>query len=501
MTKRGVWRKISRSEIPDGRTCVKSKWVFDIKRSGRFRARIVACGYSQIPGVDFTKNYSPVVNDVTYQIMIIAMIIWSMNGKLVDVETAFLYGDLDEEIFMECPDGMRSSRNECLRLNKSIYGLVQAARSWNKKIVEILKKKGFKGGMADPCLWTRTTEKGTVFLGIYVDDNLIVGNESAIKEAIESLKEEGLILKVDDSLNDYLSCEILFSENKDMAWIGQPHLIKKMEEKFGHLYGDLQTYMMPGTPGFRVIRPKDGEDMIGKHDQKLNRSGVGMLLFLVKHLRPDIANSVRELSKVLDGAHPAAFKEMLRVMRYVSDTKDLGLKIQPNKNEDEMWDIVVYTDSDYAGDEDTRISVSGFVIYVMGVPVCWKSKAQNHVTLSSSEAEFVALSEAAKEIKFVVQILESMDIKVKKPVIVRVDNNGAIFMSENVAATGKTKHMDIRYHFVREFVEDGLIKIVFVKTKENDADVFTKNLGSDLHSKHSSKMITWKDDVVNTDKD
>jgi len=148
--------------------------------------------------------------------------------------------------------------------------------------------------------------------------------------------------------------------------------------------------------------------------------------------------------------------------------------------------------SNYVGDQDTQIRVTGLCVFLMGVPISCKSRAQRSVTLSSSEAEFVVLSEAAKEIKFVVQVLMSIGIPVKLPVIVRVDNVGAIFMAENVSTSQRTKHIDVRYHFVREFVEEGFIKIIFVRTAENTADIFTKNVSGDLHDKHT-EGLTWED--------
>ena len=154
--------------------------------------------------------------------------------------------------------------------------------------------------------------------------------------------------------------------------------------------------------------------------------------------------------------------------------------------------MVCFTDSDYAGDPESQRSVSGYIIYVHGVPVCWKSKAQRSVTLSSTEAEWVALSEAVKDIIFMLNLLGSMKIEVRLPVTVRVDNIGAIFMSQNVTTTSNTKHVDIRTKFVFEYQEDGVIKIVFVRSEDNDSDIMTKNLGSLLHSKHSAKMITKK---------
>lgn len=127
-----------------------------------------------------------------------------------------------------------------------------------------------------------------------------------------------------------------------------------------------------------------------------------------------------------------------------------------------------------------------------GVPICWKSKAQQSVTLSSTEAEWVALSEAIKEVIFLINLLGSMRIIVQLPVIVRVDNVGAIFMSENLTTTSRTKHIDIRLKYVHEYVEDGVIKIIFVKSEDNDSDLLTKNLGSELHHKHSDKLIMKK---------
>lgn len=318
----------------------------------------------------------------------------------------------------------------------------------------------------------------------------MIGDEEAIEDTIVQLRKNKLNLKVEDNLKDYLSCEITFSEDGKTAWIHQPHLLKKIKDKFGDMVRQLRNYGTPGTPGNSIIR-NTGE-RINLEDQKLYRSGTGMLLYLQKHTRPDMSNTVRELSKVLDGASPAAFKELKRTLKFTIDTENLALRFSPKIEEDKKWRLVAYSDSDWANDKETRISVTGFIIYLLGVPISWKSKSQQGVTLSSSEAEFVALSEAAKEIKFIVQVLLSMGIPVHFPITVRVDNMGAIFMSENVNTSQRTKHIDIRYHFIREFVLDGYIQIIFVRTIDNDADIFTKNLTEELHKRHSTKMLTEK---------
>jgi len=236
----------------------------------------------------------------------------------------------------------------------------------------------------------------------------------------------------------------------------------------------------------------DEDKKISKEDQKIYWSAVGTLLYLLKYSHPCLANPLRELSKALDGASQGTFKELKRVIKFVLDTADYGLKIQPKpEQEGKKWRMTIFLDSNYAGDAETRISVTGFCVFLMGMLISWKSHAQQSVTLSSSEAEFVALSEAAKEIKFIFQVMLSIRIEVEMPIMVHVDNVGAIFMAENVSTSGRTKHMDICYHYVREFIEDGFIRIVFVRTKLNKADMFTKNVVGDIHNAHSKSFI-WK---------
>ena len=251
----------------------------------------------------------------------------------------------------------------------------------------------------------------------------------------------------------------------------------------------MKPYGAPGTPGLSTLRCAGA--VVYAEEHKVFRNGVGMLIFLVKYSRPDIANAIRELSKAMPSPSPVAVKELMRVLKFVIDTKSLGFKMKP-VGEFGSWKLLAFSDSDYAGDPENRVSVCGYVIYLNEVPISWKSKGQKTVTMSSSEAEFVAMSEASKEIKFVYQVLESMEITVDLPIIVRVDNIGAIFMGENVHVSNRSKHIDVRYHFVREFVHDGFIRIIFVRSENNDADLFTKNLSCDLYKKHSQKLVSEK---------
>ena len=222
-------------------------------------------------------------------------------------------------------------------------------------------------------------------------------------------------------------------------------------------------------------------------EQRVFRSGVGMLLYLVKHSRPDIANAVRELSKSMDGSTLAVMKELKRVVKYVIDTEEYGLKIMP-RHDGTSWSLVAYTDSDWAGDKESRISISGYILYFAGVAIAWRSKAQKNVTLSSSEAEYVALSDCVKDVRFVMQILTELEVEYPKPVVVKIDNVGAMFMAENISSSARTRHIDVRLKFVNEFIEQGEIEVVFVKSADNDADVFTKNTSGEIHEKLTAKF-------------
>ena len=180
------------------------------------------------------------------------------------------------------------------------------------------------------------------------------------------------------------------------------------------------------------------------------------------------------------------------MIKYVLDTPNYGLKIEPTidkRDKNIEWNLIVYSDSDWAGDKENRMSITGFIIFVHGVPITWKSRQQKSLAMSSSEAEYYALTEAAKEVKFVVQILMTMGVNVILPVIVRVDNIGAIWMAENASAGSRTKHVELKYHFIRRYVEEGFIKIVFVRTDENTSDVFTKNVTGEILEHHTEQFV------------
>jgi hypothetical protein len=486
MRDKKVWRKIKRKDMEPGRRCVKHKWVLDIKRSGTFRARLVACGYSQVPGVDFEQVYSAVANDVTFRLVIIVMIVLKLDAMIFDVETAFLYGKLDKKIYMDCPAGMDHDADECLILDRTLYGLVQSSRVYYQTYSKVIESFGFKKCPADPCLFMRKDEDGLCIILCYVDDNLVVGHRRSIDKLMRQLDDSFLSYTKEENLVDYLSCEIQLNDDRTQAWLGQPHMVKKIVKTFGDEVKGLPVYTTPGTPSFGILKPQEGEEIQDQDIQHRYRSGVGMLMYLIKHSRPDIANAVRELTKVLGKATPAAYKEMLRCIKFVLDTRDRGLKVEPSK---EGWKLELYSDSDWAGDKNDRRSVSSFILFLNGVPIEWRSRSQKVTALSSAEAEFYACGEAVKEIPFVAQILLFLELYIETPVQVWIDNVGAIFMSENQTSSQRTRHMDCRWWFVSGLLDQGLIKIDFVKTKDNVSDIGTKNVNKETYDSFIDRLL------------
>jgi hypothetical protein len=494
MISKGVWRVVSRRDIPKDRKAIGTKWVFKEKKNGVYRARLVGLGYSQIPGVDFTENYAAVANDITFRILLVIYLLYNYDSKVIDVETAFLYGDLEEEIYMQIPQGYKEcidstvGTDQVLKLDKAIYGLVQAARQWWKKISDFfMYTLKFTRSLVDPCLFYRTNEKGTVYLCLYVDDILCIGDTEAINFAVEEVQKT---YKIKDMgrMHEYVGCTVTTKDNKII--LSQPDIIKKLEANFGEEVKGLSTYRTPSAPHQVLVQPSTDALTLSTGDQKKYRSGVGTLLYLVKHSRPDLSNSVRELSKMMDLANEAHKRALLRTIKYVLDTKNLYLNLKPTAiNLQSKWKITGVCDSDYAGDRDTRRSVSGYVVYVNDAIIAWKSKGQRTVTLSSTEAEYIAVTDLCTEVLFVKMLLETMGLEVELPIKIYADNVGAMFLAENASVGQRTKHIDVRYHFIRDLVQNGTLQIIFIKTTDNDADIYTKNVSGEVFEKHISKYM------------
>ena len=493
MIKNRVWSRKGCHALPSGRKGIGTKWVFKEKKNGIYRARLVAKGYNQVAGVDFQYNFAPVTSEVTLRVLLVLWVKNNYFAEVADVQTAFLNGDLEEEIYLMKPEGLTKFMDEeneefegnYLKMERSIYGLVQAARQFWIKFTMVLKKDmNFLQHSNDSCLFKREDEDGTVIIILYVDDCFTVGSKAAVKKALGEIEKHFSITR-SEQVEDFIGCTITRKGNQ--VTLHQPDLIKKLLMKFEKEIKDLKPYDTPAAAGTRIVRNQEDGTLLSDEEQSKYRSGVGSLLYLLKHSRPEMSNSIRELSKAMDGANKAHQKALYRAIKYLEQTKDRQLILEP-KEGSKNWEIRGYCDSDFAGDSDSRKSVSGFVIFFCGVPISWKSKGQKSVALSSTEAEYMAVSEVAMEILYIAGILQFLGIKPSYPIEVQVDNIGAIYLSKTATTGSRTKHIDTRYHFVRDYIEDGILKVVFVRSAENIADIFTKNLNGEQFRKHEESL-------------
>jgi len=381
------------------------------------------------------------------------------------------------------------NENDCFTLGKSMYGLVQAARQFYKKVVDILVLKlGFEKCMSNQCLLKRKNDDGVVYVGLYIDDNLCCGDTKAINSFKDDIRKY-FSTKEEGEMKEYVGCQVK-RDDKNM-WLYQAELIEKIEKYFGDDVKDRKEYDTPAGHHDHVVLPSEDDPILDEKNQSRYRSGIGMLLYLVKFSRPDISNSVRELSKANSRANDSHFKGLLRVIKYVISTRYRSLKydkIEVN-GEKMIWTLKAFCDSDWGGDKNNRKSITGYCIYLNENLVAWKSRSQKNVTLSSTEAEYVAVSEVCTEIMFIRSILEFMKVQIELPIEINCDNVGAIFLAYNAKTSARTKHVDIKYHFTREFIVDGIVMIKFVKSEENDSDIFTKNKNRETFHRHENKFI------------
>ena len=274
--------------------------------------------------------------------------------------------------------------------------------------MDTIKKEpfGFIVSPADPYMLFKEDNLGICIIIMYVDDMLIIGEKAQIQQFATMIQEE-FSVKIQHNLADYLGCEFHMNKEKTRGWFRS--IIKSLEQKFGERAMKERLSMTPGTPRFTARRLENEEEKVNAKDHEIYRSGVGTLLYLTKHSRPDISNPVRELSKPMDAPAPVHLKEMYKLIRFVLSTKDYGLEFKLIKSI-RKWVLKVLSDSDFASDKEMRISIYGYVIYFCGIPIAWRSKGMKSVVLSTTEAEYMAVSEVVKELKFIVQLLQTMSI-------------------------------------------------------------------------------------------
>ena len=356
MIQQGVWRNHSKYAVAENRQIIDCKWIFRVKNDGRHRAQLCTISYTQV--VDFQDNFAPVVNNVAFCIAIVMMLANGWDANIVDVETAFLYGDLNKEIYMKVPEGLVENLNtefkndNCLVLVQAMYCLVQAARQYYKKFIDVMVTKiGFDQCLSNSCLLKRTDNDNTIIIFVYMDDFLCIGDRKTI-DLIKKELSKYVSVKDTGKMEEYVGCLVVQNAIGNII-LHQPHFLKKINLEFGDKLKNTRTPSTPAGSGDAVVKMDNNgkaEGGLPKEQQTHYCSGVGMLLYFVNFLRPDISNSTQELTKSMDFANKEHYKALTCVLKYVISTKKLGIKYDLGAivNFNRVWKIIAYCDSNFA---------------------------------------------------------------------------------------------------------------------------------------------------------
>ena len=471
----GVYELVDR---PKGKKVVKSKWVFRVKTNEKgeiekYKARVVAKGYSQVEGVDYDQTFSPTVRFESIRQLVALGASKGFEMHQMDVTTAFLYAPLEEVVYMEQPEGTVKEGDEgkVMRLLKCLYGLKQSPRQWNICIDTVLQQLGFVRLKSDVGIYVKGKGEEAVYIALYVDDLFMVGMKLANIEVVKQGLGKEFKMKDLGVARFLLGIEIRRQENGDIFLV-QEKYARDVISRF-NMKGckPVSTPLELGThldSSQQPISDVDKEQMCSIP----YRSAIGSLMYLSTCTRPDISAAVSELSKFSQNPGAAHWEGVKRVLRYISSTSGEGL-LYKRGAQVATWG---YSDSGHAGDKETSRGRSGYIFLSAGAAISWRSSMMKVVTHSSCESEYVGLSEAGNEAIYLTQLQGELGIG-NLSVLLYGDNESSLKLAENPVFHQRSKHILLKYHSLRDRVESGIIQLCKVDTGLNAADMMTKNVG------------------------
>lgn len=495
MKKYQVWIPKKLALVSKGAKIIDAIWAMKMKANGVFRARLVGRGYKQVDGqhYDSSSISSPVTNDITIRIILLLMIMMRGDGRVCDVQGAFLHGKFhdNEEIYMRIPEGFEKyyGKDEVLLLNRTIYGLKQSARAFWRELLKAMNSMGFERSAADPCLYFKWENGRLCTWMSWIDDCLVSGHEDDVKKATVQMKSLFDCEEI-DTISEYVGCKLDYDKAEGKLKITQPVLLQSFHDEFP-LPKTERQFKTPAEPG-QVLERGGEANCEGPEKQKSFRSGVGKLSYLARWSRPDVQNAVRELSRCCGVAKKAHLKAMHRVMKFCVDNKNKGWMLKPKRRWDGRkgfkFEVAGWSDSNYAACVETRKSISGYCVELEGVMIVVKCAGQPIITLSVTEAELFAAVLCAQDMLYVKKILESIGLEVKLPMTLYMDNQGAIDLVNGWSVGGRTRHIETRQWFLRELKEKGIMEVKWISGEKNKADLLTKNVTGKVFEKHSDEF-------------
>ena len=474
LVKNKTWTLTS---LPPGRKAIQNRWVYKLKLDGqgeirRFKARLVAKGFTQRPGIDFHETFSPVVKYESLRALLSIAAVSDLEMLQLDVKTAFLNGDLEEELYMAQPEGFisRGHEEKVCKLKRSLYGLKQASRAWNLKFHGFLTSFGFVRSSSDQCIYVLNEEKCLTVIAIWVDDGLICSSHSSkLVSVVDFLAKQ--FEMTSGPADCFVGIQIARDRLKKTIHISQENYIKRLLEKFG--LSNCKTRVVPADPFSRLSKGFDSDVSTCPTLMEPFREAVGSLIYAVTCTRPDIAFAVSQVSQFSSSPTQAHWEAVKRIFSYLNGTASHGIVFGSSDSRNEL---VAYTDADFASNLDDRRSTTGIVLLLNGGPVSWKSQRQKCVSLSTTESEYVAAATASKEVVWMRRLLQDFCLQESTPTTLFCDNQSLIKLVKNAEFHQRTKHIDVKFHFIRALQEERIIDVTYINTNAQLADILTKAL-------------------------
>lgn len=474
--------------LEDWMTVVGCRFVYDIKSDGRFKVRLVAQGFTQVHGVNFQETHAAAVRISSERLLICIgnQMGWPIHQ--LDVTSAYLQAPLEEEVFMSQPPGYEkvgpNGEKLVCKLKKSIYGLRQSGRNWAIVMTTWLLDQGFTRCVTDECVYVLRKDGDVLLISVYVDDVVVTGSNR--RGVLDFTKAMASRFEVRDmgELKRLLGFEVERDLASRSIKLTQRQYIEKMLQRFG------MTDARPvSTPMIEVLSREAGERALGEAETSEFRSMMGSLIYPSSVVRLDTTFAVQALCRCMAAPREPHLVAAKRVLRYLSGTKDHGLVYRAMEDDEAGLTLSGYVDADLAGDPDNRRSTSGYVILLGGGVISWGSRQQPVVAASTADSEYMAAFEGTKEVLYLRQLLGELGFSQKGSTIIREDNEACRAWAEGRGNRRRAKHIEIRYHFTRERVEDKTIKLVPIDTKLQMADMLTKPLPEPMFSQLRQRLM------------
>lgn len=472
-----TWEEVD--NIPSGRQTISTKWVFKTKtdeqgKLQRHKARLVARGFSQTPGIDFTETFAPVTRMSTIRMLCAIAALRGYSLKQMDAKTAYLNAPLKEDLYIDLPDGYNPKlpNTNALRLKKALYGLKQAGREWNQLLTTFLKSSDkWSQCEYEPCLFKSKPKfnQGAFYMAVFVDDfSCAVEKEEDWVSFITDFKTH-FQLSESDIMKWLLGIHVNQDLEKGTVTLCQRKYVQQMLDDFNMSdCNPTTTPITPDPPVKPTAEPTAEEQEWIKHTPY--QGLVGSLIYSSRCTRPDTTFAVHHSAKFNSDYRREHWKSAKRVLSYLKGTSTTALQY----SRDGEATLVGYADADWAADKNDRKSVFGYIFMLAGSAIAWKTKKQESVALSTCEAEYYAMSEAAQEATYLRRILNFLQVNISQPTTIYIDNRSAIALAKNPTQHTRAKHIDIKFHYNREVQEKGIVIFTPIASADNLADILTK---------------------------